>query len=129
MNGNRRTIVPLAAILACALIAAGCGDGDETTSTGTTTGGGTGAEQAIDSAIASCKDTAGQLGGVAGTALEGACTSVGQSAKQAASSGSEQVQQALSSAADSCRSTVNQLPSGQAQKALGKLCDAIAGAE
>ncbi len=76
LNGHRRRIVPLAAILACTLIAAGCGDGDETTSTDTTTAGGTDAEQAIVSAIASCKDTAGQLGGVAGTTLEGACTSV-----------------------------------------------------
>ena len=121
MQGPRwQAIAGIAAILVCGLIAAGCGDDDETTTT--TSSGGSDAEQAIDSAISSC------TGGAAGTALDSACKSVGNTAKHALSEGGEQAQQALASAAKSCRSTVGQLPSGQAQDALGKLCDAIASA-
>ena len=63
----------LAALFVCALIAAGCGD-DETT---TTSSVGENAQQTVDEAVTSCTDEAQQLGGAAGTALEGACTSVG----------------------------------------------------
>ncbi len=127
MQGPRwQAIAGIAAILVCGLIAAGCGDDDETTTT--TPSGGSDAEPAIDSAVSSCTDSAQQLGGAAGTALDSACKSVGNTAKQAVSEGGEQAQQALASAAKSCRSTVGQLPSGQAQDALGKLCDAIASA-
>ena len=77
----------------------------------------------------SCTDEAQQLGGAAGTALEGACTAVGTEANQAIDAGGENVEQALSNAEKSCKSAVNQLPSGQAQDALTQLCDAIASAE
>jgi hypothetical protein len=121
------TSVALAAMFACAVIAVGCGgDDDETT---TTTSPGASAEQRVDAAVKSCSDEAQQLGGTAGTALEGACTSVGDTAKQALSTGEENVKQALSKAERSCKSAVGQLPSGQAQDALTKLCNAIASAE
>ena len=70
-----------------------------------------------------------QLGGAAGTALEGACTAVGTEANQAISEGGENVEQALSKAEKSCKSAVNQVPAGQAQDALSQLCDAISSAE
>lgn len=115
------------ALFVCALIAAGCGgDDDETT---TTTSPEASAEQRVDAAVKSCSDEAQQLGGTAGTALEGACTSVGDTAKQALSTGGEDVKQALSKAERSCKSAVGQLPSGQAQDTLSKLCNAIASAE
>jgi hypothetical protein len=136
MSGRSYAVAGLMALLVCGLIAAGCGgdDDDETTTTGsaaTTTDGSavTGAEQTVDSAVQSCSDQAQQLGGTAGTALESACKSVGSNAKQALSSGSEDVKQALSKAARSCNSAVDSLPAGQAQDALSKLCDSIAGAE
>jgi hypothetical protein len=120
-------IAALMALSVCALIAAGCGgDDDETT---TTTSPEASAEQRVDAAVKSCSDEAQQLGGTAGTALEGACTSVGDTAKQALSTGGEDVKQALSKAERSCKSAVGQLPSGQAQDALTKLCNAIASAE
>ena len=84
------------------------------------------AEQSVDAAIKSCNDEAQQLSGAAGTALGSACASVGDTAKQALSTGGEAVEQALSDAAGSCRNEVGQLPSGKAQGALSKLCDAIA---
>ena len=85
MQGPRwQAIAGITAVLVCGLIAAGCGDDDETT---TTTSGGSGAEQAIDSAVSSCTDSAQQLGGAAGTALDSACKSVGNTAKQALSEG------------------------------------------
>jgi hypothetical protein len=121
------TSVALTALFACALIAAGCGgDDDETTTTTTPEAS---AEQRVDAAVKSCSDEAQQLGGTAGTALKGACTSVGDTAKQALSTGGEDVKQALSKAERSCKSAVGQLPSGQAQDALTKLCNAIASAE
>ena len=76
--------------------------------------------------MTSCTDEAQQLGGAAGTALEGACTAVGTEANQAIDAGGENVGQALSTAESPAR---RQLPSGQAQDALTQLCDAIAGAE
>ena len=119
-------IVALTALLICALTAAGCG-GDDETSTSTSNEGT--AQQKVDAAVQSCSDEAQQLGGVAGTALDGACTSVGKEANQALRTGQESATQALSKAASSCKSTVGQLPSGQAQNALSKLCDALASAE
>ena len=128
MKGHRFfAIAALTALLACALIAAGCGDDDDETTT--TTSAGENAKQTVDQAVTSCTDEAQQLGGAAGTALEGACTAVGTEAKQAIDAGGENVAQALSKAEKSCKSAVNQLPSGQAQDALTKLCDAIASAE
>ncbi len=127
MRGHRfHAIAGLTALFVCALIAAGCGDDDETT---TTTSAGGSAQQTVDTAVKSCSDEADQLGGAAGTALKSACTSVGNTAEQALSSGGEQVKQALSQAESSCKSAVGQLPSGQAQDALSKLCNAIASAE
>jgi hypothetical protein len=127
MSGRPYAVAGLMALLACGLIAAGCGDDDDETTT--TTSAVENAEQTVDSAVQSCSDEAQQLGGQVGTALESACTSVGSAATQALSSGSEDVKQALSSAASSCNSAVDSLPSGQAQDALSKLCDSIASAE
>jgi hypothetical protein len=126
MRGHRfHAAAALTALIACALIAAGCGDDDETT----TTTVGENAQQTVDTAVASCTDEANQLGGAAGTALEGACTAVGDEANQAISEGGENVEQALAKAEDTCKSSVNQLPAGQAQDALTQLCTAISSAE
>jgi lipid-binding SYLF domain-containing protein len=126
MRGHRfYAAAALTALVACALIAAGCGDDDETT----TTSVGENAKQTVDTAVASCTDEANQLGGVAGTALEGACTAVGDEANRAISEGGENVKQALSKAEKSCKTAVSQLQSGQAQDALTQLCDAISSAE
>ena len=128
MGGHRfYAIAALTALFACALIAAGCGDDDDETTT--TTSAGENAKQTVDAAVTSCTDEAQQLGGAAGTALEGACTAVGTEANQAIDAGGENVEQALSTAETSCKGAVNQLPSGQAQDALTQLCDAIASAE
>jgi hypothetical protein len=124
MRGHR--FYAIAALFACALIAAGCGDDDDETTT--TTSAGESAQQSVDAAVQSCTDEAQQLGGAAGTALEGACTAVGTEANQAISAGGENVQQALSNAEKSCKNAVGQLPSGQAQDALSTLCDAISSA-
>ncbi len=127
MGGQRfYALAALTALFVCALIAAGCGDDDDET---TTTSAGENAKQTVDQAVTSCTDEAQQLGGAAGTALEGACTAVGTEAKEAIDAGGENVEQALSKAEKSCKSAVNQLPSGQAQDALTQLCDAIASAE
>ncbi len=97
MRGHRfYAIAALTALLACALIAAGCGDDDDETTT--TTSAGESAQQSVDEAVTSCTDEAQQLGGAAGTALEGARTAVGAEANQAISAGGENVQQALSKA-------------------------------
>ncbi len=129
MRGHRSyAVAGLTALVACALVAAGCGD-DETTTTTTSSSAAATAEEKVDAAVKSCSDQAQQLGGAAGTALGSACTSVGNTVKQALSSGGEDVKQALSQAASSCRSAVGQLPSGEAQDALSKLCDAVASAE
>jgi hypothetical protein len=128
MRGHHwHAIAGLTVLFACALIAAGCGGDDETT-TATTTSAGGDAAQSIDAAVKSCSDEAQQLGGAAGTALGSACTSVGNTAKQAASKGGSEAKQALSQAESSCKSAVGNLPSGQAQDALSKLCDAISSA-
>ncbi len=116
-------IAALTALAAFALLASGCGDDNETT---TTTSALESEQQSIDAAIKSCKDQAQQLGGAAGTALASACTSVGNTAKQILNTGGEDVEQALSDAAGSCKNEVGQLPSGQAQDALSQLCDAMA---
>ena len=130
MRGHRwYAVAGLTALVACALVAAGCGDEDETTTTTTSSSAAATAEEKVDAAVKSCSDQAQQLGGAAGTALGSACTSVGNTVKQALSSGGEDVKQALSQAASSCRSAVGQLPSGEAQDALSKLCDAVASAE
>ncbi len=125
MRGLRFSAIPV--FVACALLAAGCGDDDDDTTT--TTSAAESAEQTVDSAVQSCTDQAQQLGGSAGTALSAACTTVGDTTKKALSSGSEDVKQALSQAESSCKSAVGQLPSGEAQDALSKLCDSIASAE
>jgi len=118
----------LTALFACALIAAGCGDDDDEATT--TTSPDASAEQ-VDTAVKSCTDEAQQLGGTAGTALEGACTSVGNTANQTLEStgGGEDAKQALSKAESSCKSAVGDLPSDKAQDALTKLCNAIASAQ
>ncbi len=113
----------LTTLVVCALLAAGCGDGDETTMTPSPLENG---KQSIDVAIEACKDEAQQLSGASGTALESACTSVGNTAMQVLNTGGEEAEQALSDASGSCKNKVSQLPSGQARDALSKLCDAIA---
>jgi hypothetical protein len=118
----------LTALFVCALIAAGCG-GDDDDETTTTTSPSAAAEEKVDAAVQSCSDEAQQLGGTAGTALGSACTSVGDTANEALSTGGGDVKQALSQAENSCKSAVDQVPSGQAQDALSKLCDAISSAE
>jgi hypothetical protein len=127
MRGHRfHAIAALTALFVCALIAAGCGDDDDETTT--TTSAGESAQQSVDAAVQSCTDQAQQLGGAAGTALEGACTAVGTEADQAISAGGENVEQALSKAEKSCKSALGQLPSGQAQDTLSTLCDAVSSA-
>ena len=126
MQGHRSPLVAALTLFVCALIAAGCGDDDDETTT--TTSAGDAAEEKIDAAVKSCSDEAQQLGGAAGTALGSACTSVGNTAKQALSSAGSDVKKALSQAESSCKSAVGNLPSGQAQDALSKLCDAISSA-
>ncbi len=118
----------LVALCACALIAAGCGGGgnDTTAASGST---GSSATQRVDAAVKSCNQKAQQLGGSASTTLSGACKLVGASADEALKSGSANAKQALSQATSSCRAAVAQIPSGQAQDALSKLCDAIAAAQ
>ena len=133
MRGHRFATLGLAALFACALIAAGCGsDSSTSSSTTTTTTGSTpvqdSATQSVDAAVQSCSDQAQQLGGVAGTALDGACTSVGAAASAAAAAGGDQARQALTQAANSCKSSVAQVPKGKAQDVLTELCDAIAAA-
>ena len=124
MRGHRsHATAALTALVVCALLASGCGGDDETTTSPSALEN---EQQSIDAAIKSCKDEAQQLGGAAGTALEGACTSVGNSANQVLNTGGEAVEQALSDAAGSCKNQVGQLPSGQAQDALSNLCDAMA---
>lgn len=127
MRGLR--ISGILAVVACALLAAGCGDDDDSSTSTSTSSSASSAEQSVDSAVKSCTDQAKQIGGSAGTALEASCTSIGDTAKKALSSGSESAQKALSSAASSCKSAVGQLPQGDAQKALSSLCDALASAE
>ena len=128
MQGHLRyAIAPLAALCACALIAAGCGGGGSDT-TATTTSAGSNAQQRIDAAVKSCDAKAQDVGGTTGSTLQGACNLVGASAKQAVQQGGAQAKQALSQAADSCRAAVKQLPSTEAQDAMTSLCDAIGSA-
>jgi hypothetical protein len=127
MRGHRFHAIALTALFVCALIAAGCGDDDDETTT--TTAPAASAEQRVHDAVQSCSAQAQQLGGLAGTALESACSSVGSTAQQALSTGGEKGKQALSQAESSCTSAVGGLPSGQAQAALLSLCDAISSAE
>jgi hypothetical protein len=125
------SIAGLAALAACALIVVGCGDDDDdsTSSTASTsTSAEAGAEQNIDSAVQSCTDAASGLGQAGAAGLTAACTTAGENAKQALSSGSADANQALSGAATSCTTKVSALPAGQAQDELTKVCDAIAGA-
>jgi len=129
MQRHRWQVIAGLTLCVCALIAAGCGDDDETTSSTTTSGSSSDAEQSIDAAVKSCSDEAEKLGGTAGTALSSACTSVGSAAKQAASEGGSKAEAALAKAESTCKSAVSDLPSGQAQDALSKLCDAISSAE
>ena len=126
MSGRSYAVAGLMVLLVSALLAVGCGDDDDDTTT--TASPAESAKQTIDSAVQSCSDEAQQLGGQAGTALESACTSVGDTATQALSSGSEDVQQALAQAESECNSAVGPLPPGEAQDALSNLCDSIASA-
>ena len=119
------------ALVGCALIAAGCGDDDSTSATSATSATSTtstsgDASKNIDAAVESCKTAAQDVQpAAAGSALAAACTTVGDSAKQALSQGGEQVQEALAQTAEACKQSVAQLPSGEAQTALTALCDAI----
>ncbi len=125
-------VIAVLMALVVVLSIGGCGGDDDTTAASppaTTSSTSTTAESAkIDSALASCTDAAQQIGGTAGTNLEGTCTYVATAAKQVLSGASENVSQALSGTAKNCRSAVGQLPSGQAQDALSQFCDAVASA-
>ena len=92
MREHRWYAIPaLTALFVCALIAAGCGGDDETTSSteaATTTTSSTGsAADKIDAAVESCNTKAQELSEAAGAALQAACTTVGDNAKQALSPG------------------------------------------
>jgi hypothetical protein len=126
MNNRSRAVAGLIVLLSCGLIAAGCGDDDETT---TSTPVADDAQQEVDSAVQSCVDEAGDLGATAGAALEAACTTTGDTVITALNSGGEDAQQALADAESSCKSTISDLPPGDAQDALSALCDAISSAE
>ena len=129
MRGHnlRLIAVPLGILAACALIAAGCGDDDDESTTSTTTTGTVegSAQESVDAAVKSCTDAAQELGEAARSGLEAACTTVGDNAEQALSSAGDQTDEALAQAADDCRTTVSQLPEGEAQAALTDLCGAI----
>jgi hypothetical protein len=130
MRGHRSyAIAAFTALFVCALIAAGCGGDDETTSSTaaatTTTTSDASSTDKIDAAVESCSTKAQELSDAAAAGLQAACTTVGESAKQALAQGGAQVDQALSQAADSCNSAVAGLPAGEAQAALTDLCDAI----
>jgi hypothetical protein len=130
MHGHLRLIAaPLGILAACALIAAGCGDDESTTSTSsTTTTTGTvegSAQESVDAAVKSCTDAAQELDEAARNGLVAACNTVGDNAEQALSSAGDQTDEALAKAADDCRTTVSQLPAGEAQAALTDLCGAI----
>jgi hypothetical protein len=116
-----RLVGALAVTLTLVLGAGACGGDDDDT----TTTSGQSAEQRIDSAVQSCTDSAQNLGGATGSALQTACQQVGQAAKQDLSSAGADVRKTLSEQAATCRKAVNRLPSGDAQNALSGLCDAI----
>ena len=137
---NRRLypLIAIIALFAFASVVVACGDDDDggssSSSSSSSDSGGSddsggssdvGSGDNVETAIQSCKDKAAELGGVAATALQGACTSVGAAAIQAANAGGEQADQALIAAADSCDTTLNQIPDAQAKDALQELCDAI----
>jgi hypothetical protein len=117
--------VALAALLASGLLVTGCGGDDDDATTPATTTSDQSAEQRIDSAVQSCTDSAQNLGGATGSALQTACQQVGQAAKQDLSSAGADVRKTLSETAATCRKAVKRLPSGDAQDALSSLCDAI----
>ena len=122
------SIAGLAALSACALIAAGCGDDsdDSTSSTASTsTSADAGAQEKIDSAVQSCTDAGSGLGEAGEAGLTAACTTAGANASQALSSDSADAKQALSDSAAKCKSRVAALPPGQDQDTLTQLCDAI----
>ncbi len=131
MSGRTRAAAgSLGLLLACAVIAIGCGDDDEDTSSAgapdtTTESSGTPAEERIDEAVASCTSAAEDLGDASGAALQAACATIADNVKLALASGGEQVEEALSEAADACDEAVTQLPEGDAQAALSDLCAAI----
>jgi hypothetical protein len=139
---QKRRLYPFIAVIAIfafASIAAGCGDdngGSSSSSTPSSSSsdsggsGGSGGSSAdsstrVNDAIQSCKDKAASLGGIAATALQGACTSVGAAAIQAANAGGARADQALITAANSCDTTLAQVPNADAKDALQELCDAI----
>jgi hypothetical protein len=103
------------------LIVTGCGGDDDDT----TTTPGQSAEQQIDSAVQSCTDSAENLGGATGSAVQTACQQVGEASKQDLSSAGADVRKTLSETAATCRKAVNRLPSGDAQDVLSSLCDAV----
>jgi gas vesicle protein len=116
-----------AAVLAVALIAAGCGDDDESTTT-TDTSAEESVEQTVDSAVDSCTDAAQGLDGAAASAAEAACKQIGDAFKQDLSAAGDDVDKAISEAAKTCKQEVNKLPSGGAQDTLSSLCESIEGA-
>jgi hypothetical protein len=135
--------VGIAALLACGLIAAGCGGDD-----GTTTTSNESPTQRIDSAVESCTFVAEHLyEGLIGGALGPVCREVGRAAKRDLRSAGGDVSRGLSEAAASCRKSIH-LRGGHARvrrgvaivygfageqerdvrHELSSLCDAIEGA-
>ncbi len=112
-----------AAVLAFGLIAAGCGDDSESTTTGTSAE--QSVEQTVDSAVDSCTDAARNLEGAAASAAEAACEQVGNALRQDLNAAGDDVDKAISEAAKTCEQEVGKLPSGGAQDALSSLCDSI----
>ena len=104
-------------------------DTTDTTAADTTATAGANAQQRIDSAVKSCNEKAQEVGGTAGTTLQGACQLVGTAAKQALKEGGAKAKQALAQASSSCRTAVAQIPSNEAKDALTSLCDAVGSAQ
>jgi hypothetical protein len=124
MNGLvSRFLAGSLVVLACGLIAAGCGD-DSGGSSGSSDDS---SVQRIDEAVEACRDKAQDIGGTPGAALEAGCTTFGDGVKAALNQGGEAVDEGLARSADACTAAVGQLPQGKAQDALQELCDAIAG--
>ena len=114
----RNLAAGLAALLTVGLIAAGCGGDDSTTSSSS-------AKQTVDSAVSTCTDSAQDIGGSAGTAVEGACKAAGSSFQSDLDAAGGDVDKAVSKASKSCNQAAGKLPSGDAQDTVSSLCDAI----
>lgn len=147
MRERNLVVKPLAIVLIglFAVVVAGCGSDDETTSDAqtsattqsdaqTTTSTGTGTDttassketrESVDSAVADCEERADELGTIPGAALSAACQEVGDAVKRNLNDADENVDQALTDAAQSCRDLAGNIPAGSARDALDSLCQTI----